>query len=156
MSWMMIKWPGYSVDHIGLDTRKPVFGVLRTTQAQTSLRIRAVWSAPLFIRVLESTISKRSTSKISVFKLVSVAEETGFSLAMSEAPKTGFVATRPNYHFSADSYSWEIWIPVDLNAYFSFSHDIIREPSRKMLTIAPERYAAGSCLDATVILRCIC
>ena len=33
--------------HLGLKARKPVFGDLRTTQAQTSLRIRAVWSAPL-------------------------------------------------------------------------------------------------------------
>ena len=32
---------------MGLDARKPVFKSLRTTQAQTSLRIRAVWSAPL-------------------------------------------------------------------------------------------------------------
>ena len=32
---------------MGLDMRKPVFGGLRTTQAQISLRIRAVWSAPL-------------------------------------------------------------------------------------------------------------
>ena len=32
---------------MGLDARKPVFSGLRTTQAQTSLRIRAVWSAPL-------------------------------------------------------------------------------------------------------------
>ena len=32
---------------MGLDTRKPVFGDLGTTKAQTSLRICAVWSAPL-------------------------------------------------------------------------------------------------------------
>ena len=32
---------------MGLVARKPVFGGLRTTKAQTSLRIRAVWSAPL-------------------------------------------------------------------------------------------------------------
>ena len=32
---------------MGLDARKPVFGDLRTTQAQTSLRIRAAWSLPL-------------------------------------------------------------------------------------------------------------
>ena len=36
------------ISYMGLDARKPVFGGLRTTQAQTSLRIRAVWSAPLF------------------------------------------------------------------------------------------------------------
>ena len=33
--------------YMGLDMRKPVFGCLRTTKAQTSLRIRTVWSAPL-------------------------------------------------------------------------------------------------------------
>ena len=32
---------------MGLDARKPVFGGLQTTQAQTTLRTRAVWSAPL-------------------------------------------------------------------------------------------------------------
>ena len=32
---------------MGLEARKPVFSGLRTTKAQTSLRIRAVWSAPL-------------------------------------------------------------------------------------------------------------
>ena len=36
---------------MGLDTRKPVLGGLRTTQAQTSLRIRAVWSAPLLFAI---------------------------------------------------------------------------------------------------------
>ena len=35
-------------------------------------------------------------SKISNFLLVSVAEETGFSLALSETPKTGFVTLQPN------------------------------------------------------------
>ena len=35
------------LEHMGLGARKPVFGGLRTTKAQTSLRIRAVWSAPL-------------------------------------------------------------------------------------------------------------
>ena len=34
-------------DYMGLDARKPVFGGLRITQAQTSLRIRAVCLAPL-------------------------------------------------------------------------------------------------------------
>ena len=41
----------YTIDiqyQMGLDAGKPVFGGLRTTKAQTSLRIRAVWSAPLF------------------------------------------------------------------------------------------------------------
>ena len=34
-------------DYFGIDARKPVFGDLRTTKAQTSLHIHADWSAPL-------------------------------------------------------------------------------------------------------------
>ena len=34
-------------------------------------------------------------SKISIFKLVSVAEETALNLTLSETPKTGFVTSRP-------------------------------------------------------------
>ena len=46
-------------------------------------------------RFLESVISKHDTGGISIFKLDPVAEETGLSLALSETPKTGFLATRP-------------------------------------------------------------
>ena len=35
--------------YMGLNTRKPVFRGLWTTKAQTSLRIRADWSAPLLL-----------------------------------------------------------------------------------------------------------
>ena len=37
------------------------------------------------------------TWQISIFKLVTVAEETGLKLALSETPKTGFLATRPKW-----------------------------------------------------------
>ena len=50
-----------------------------------------------FVIPLLESISKLATSKFSSFKLVSVAEETGVSLAMMEAPKTGFVASRCKY-----------------------------------------------------------
>ena len=46
------------------------------------------------IRFIESNIYRLATSDISIFWLVSVAEETGLSLALSETPKTGFVARR--------------------------------------------------------------
>ena len=46
------------------------------------------------IRCLESIISKLASNEISIFQLVSVVEETGLCLAMSEAPETGFVAMR--------------------------------------------------------------
>ena len=51
----------------------------------------------LISALLESIISKLATSKISIFKLDSIAEETGLSLDMSATPKTGFVASRPIY-----------------------------------------------------------
>ena len=47
------------------------------------------------IGLLESFISRHALSVISIFYLVSVAEETVLSLALSETPKTGFLATRP-------------------------------------------------------------
>ena len=44
---------------------------------------------------LESIIRKLATGEISLFYLVSVVEETGLNLALSETRKTGFLATRP-------------------------------------------------------------
>ena len=49
------------------------------------------------IRFLESVIPKLATSEFLIIYLVSVSEETGFSLALSETPKTGFVASRPKH-----------------------------------------------------------
>ena len=36
-------------------------------------------------------------SKISIFQHVSVAEQTGLNLTLSETPKTGFLVLRPTY-----------------------------------------------------------
>ena len=47
------------------------------------------------IRFLESIICNLTTGEISIFKLVSLAEETGLKLAFLETPKTGFLETRP-------------------------------------------------------------
>ena len=46
------------------------------------------------IRLLEIIISRLATNEISFFYLVSVAEQAGLSLPLSETPKTGFIATR--------------------------------------------------------------
>ena len=54
------------------------------------------------IRFLESIICKLATGEISTFQLVSVAEETDLKIALSETPKTGFVATRPIYRCLSD------------------------------------------------------
>ena len=39
------------------------------------------------IRFLESIISKLTTSEVSIFYLVSVADETGLSIALSQTPE---------------------------------------------------------------------
>ena len=49
----------------------------------------------LIARLFERIISKLATIKISLFYLVSVAEETCLSLIFLETQKTGFVALRP-------------------------------------------------------------
>ena len=45
--------------------------------------------------LLESILSKLAPIKISLFCLVSVAEESCLSLVLLETPKTGFVESRP-------------------------------------------------------------
>ena len=56
-------------------------------------RMRSLIST-FVIRVLESTISQRTTSEISFFYLVSVAEQAGLILTLFETQKIGFVPTR--------------------------------------------------------------
>ena len=51
----------------------------------------------LCFRLLESIISKLATSGFSIFYVVSVAEQAGLSLALSETPKTGFDTSRPKW-----------------------------------------------------------
>ena len=46
----------------------------------------AGYYAVLAVLLLECIISKLATGEISIFKLVSEAEETGFSIALSEIP----------------------------------------------------------------------
>ena len=73
--------------------RKPVFGGSLTTQsADQHAHPRSLISPSVFL-FLESITSKLATSEISIFYLVSVAEQAGLSLTLSEIPKTGFLAT---------------------------------------------------------------
>ena len=78
----------------GPRARKPVFGGFENnTGANQPAHLRSLISA-FVIRLLESIICKHATGEISIFWLVSVAEETGLKLALSESQKTGFLATR--------------------------------------------------------------
>ena len=68
---------------------------MNNTGADQPAHPRSLISA-FVIRFLESNICK--LSEISTFSLVSVAEEIDLKLALSETPKTGFVAARPIYY----------------------------------------------------------
>ena len=52
---------------MGLDARKTVFWGLWTTEAQTSLRIRAIWPIRICYSFFESIISRLATYEISIF-----------------------------------------------------------------------------------------
>ena len=69
-------------------------GFANNTGADQPAHPRSLISA-FVIRFVESIICKLGTGEISIFWLVPVAKETGLKLALSETPKTGFVATRP-------------------------------------------------------------
>ena len=74
--------------------RKRVLCHTRTTKAQISLRIRAVWSRSLISAFvawcLDSMMSLVSVTKISSLVLASVAAQAGLCLACSETPEDAF------------------------------------------------------------------
>ena len=67
---------------------------MNNTGADQPAHPRSLISA-FVIPYLESTICKLATGEIPILKLVSVAEEIGLKLVLSETPKTGFLAMRP-------------------------------------------------------------
>ena len=76
-----------------LNARKPVFGVCEQ-QGRRPACASAQSDQRRVIHLLESILSKLATGELSIFKLVSVAKQTGLSLTLTETPKTGFVASR--------------------------------------------------------------
>ena len=66
------------------------------TDADKPAHPRSLISA-FVILLLKSIIFRLTAGEISMFYLISVADEICFSLALSETRKTGFVTTRPNY-----------------------------------------------------------
>ena len=81
---------------MGCDVRKPVFvrWFANNKGADQPAHLRSLIS-PFVNRFLESSIWKLATGEISFFYVVSVAEETVLNLALTETPKTGFLAKRP-------------------------------------------------------------
>ena len=80
---------------MGLHVRKSCrLGFANNTGADQPAHPGSLISA-FVISFLESIICKLATDEISIFWLVSVAEETGLKLALSETPNAGFLTTRP-------------------------------------------------------------
>ena len=71
-------------------------GFANNTGADQPAHLRSLISA-FVIHFLESIISRLDTSEISIFWLVSVAEQAGLNLTLSVTPKTGFLTARPKY-----------------------------------------------------------
>ena len=69
-------------------------GVCEQQRCRPAAHLHSLISA-FVIHLLKSIISGLATSEISLFYLVSVAEQTGLNLALSETPKTGFLTSRP-------------------------------------------------------------
>ena len=79
---------------IGLDARKPVFGVCEKHRRRPACA-SAQTDQRLCYSLFRSIICKLAAGEMPIFLLVSVAEETGLKLTLSDIPKTGFLATRP-------------------------------------------------------------
>ena len=101
--------------------------------------------------LLESIISKLATSKFSIFQLVSVAQETGLSLALSETQKTGFVVLIPKYSKTCHGFFQQLWekapgqnweIMIDLSAKLGETNNIEHNKGSK---IYPQNQAFLDC-----------
>ena len=67
---------------------------MNNTGADQPMQPHSLISA-FVIRFLESIICRHDSGEISIFQLVSVAEENGLKFALQDTPKTAFLATRP-------------------------------------------------------------
>ena len=79
---------------MGLDARKPVFGVCEQ-QRRIPACAYAQTDQRLCYSLFGSIISKLASGENLIFLLVSVAEEIDLSLTLSKTPKIGFVASLP-------------------------------------------------------------
>ena len=87
---------------MGISARKPFFGVCKNKGADQPAHLRNLINT-FFIRLLENIISRLATGKSSIFYLVSLAEETGLSLVLSETLNTGFLSRRGQNYLSISS-----------------------------------------------------
>ena len=109
------------------------------------------------ISVLESTISKLATSEISFSLLVSVAEQAGLNLTLSETPKTGFVASRPKYSFtlthepSCEKHDFQPYIPNKHSEYDYVHSNVLLQLSNVKIFYYGSNWSVASYIKLNVI-----
>ena len=103
---------------MGRDARKSLVFV-NNKGADQPAHLRRLISAFVF-RFLKSIICKLNTGEISIFLLVSVAEEKGFKLALTETPKTDFLASRPINNLQYGKGVWSMYSLPSLIRVFCF------------------------------------
>ena len=100
---------------------------MQTTKVQTSLRIRAVWSAPLLFATY--IIPIHAKFEISSLWLVSVAEQAGLSRTWSETPKTSFLVTRQIWCRGGSRVSGiGVWLQTGMVSLISFDGEMHNLP----------------------------
>ena len=80
------------------------------------------------ICLLERFISRLAMSLISIFWLVSVAEQAGLNHTLLETPKTGFVTSRPTFRVAlrmCDSYQKASYLGIYLFQMADCSHMVL-------------------------------
>ena len=88
----------YASPSFGLRREKTCFRWFANNKgADQPARPRSLISA-FVVRVFETIIPRLASIAISILWLVSVAEEAGLNLILSETPNTDFLATRPIYN----------------------------------------------------------
>ena len=118
---------------MGLKARKPVFWGLRTTERQTSLHSLIT---SFIIHLLES-ISRLAMREISIFLLVSVAEQAGFNHPLLETPEDRFSCVAAHIVQSFDTYHlltvfiWNFHLASNVNMTFT------QQPFRMMIPYSP-------------------
>ena len=91
-TWLMCKCFGVKKSNMGLSARKPLIGVCEQQRL-----IPACESALTDQRLCYAPFEKYYIQyKLATRELVSVAEDKGLSLTLSETPKIDFVASRLN------------------------------------------------------------
>ena len=139
-------------------------GFANNTGADQPAHPRSLISA-FVIHFLESFISRLATSEISIFELVSVAEQVGLNLTLSKTPETGFVAARLILYSFKENYIGLKW-GISEQFYLSYIDQSLQffsfircKCGAHLITFDPRIMIVGSVICLSMYLNsvgCLC